>query len=502
MVDLPDFVAQYLETAVVATRLPAWLHIARDGALVDCGGPLGVYGIEVMAPGDRVAQIVPFLEGLLPLDDALTLPCVSMGTGFPADVHFIPSTDGDWVLLLDASSDAILRGLVQQRSNDLNLLKARHAALDVRAPAMRDVPSTLAAVLGALVIEEERDGLLVAIGKPPLWIERYMCFETPPSGADVVSRFAFLEAFLVDARDFWDGGEGTVLEGGTWDETDDEGIDASLDATAVHVDGRRFLVVRHVDESRDERRRVIQRAREVSLDLDRLKKDAQQREVLFHCIVHDLTGPLTSIKAIFSVLERESLPPTMTRLVEIGARQTSRQEELIREMLAVFAAERRVFDRASFDPATAPDAVACARTVVDALAPAAQSKGVDLEIEPELAADGPGLRVIGDRLQLERVISNLVENAIRHSPAESRITVRLKADASEVRIEVDDEGSGVTEDVAPSIFRRLTQGRGERGKAGLGLYFVRITVERWGGRVGFEARPAGGTRFWLTLPKV
>ena len=146
--------------------------------------------------------------------------------------------------------------------------------------------------------------------------------------------------------------------------------------------------------------------------------------------------------------------------------------------------------------------MACARTVVDALAPAAQSKGVDLDIEPELAADGPGMRVIGDRLQLERVISNLVENAIRHTPAESRITVRLTADAAEVRIEVDDEGSGVTEDVAPSIFRRLTQGRGERGKAGLGLYFVRITVERWGGRVGFEARPAGGTRFWLTLPRL
>ncbi len=502
MVDLPDPVAEYLETAVVATRLPAWLHVARDGRLVDSGGPLGVYGIGSMADGDRVAVAVPVLEGLLPLDGPIALPCVAMGSGLPADIHLIPGTDSDWVLLLDASTEAILRGLVQQRSNDLTLLKARHAALDQGPPAMRDIPSTLAAVLGALVIEEVGPGELVAIGRPPQWLERFVDFSTPPSGADVIGRFAFLEAFLDDAREFWGSGRGPVLEGGSWEETDDHGVDASLDAVAVQAEGRRFLVVRHVDEARDERRRVIQRAREVSLDLDRLQRESQQRDVLFHCIVHDLAGPLTSIKAVFSMLEREELPPSMARMVEIGVRQTARQEELIRDMLAVFAAERRVFDPATFDRASAPDVPACLRTVVDSLAPAARARGVELEIDTDAGSAPATVHVIGDRLMLERVISNLVENAIRHSPDGSRIRVRVVASPEEARVEVDDEGPGVASDVAPTLFRRLAQGQGQRGKAGLGLYFVRITVERWGGSVGFSPRPEGGTRFWFTLPVV
>ncbi len=502
MVDLPDPVAEYLETAVVATRLPAWLHVGRDGRLAGSGGPLGVYGIGSMAMGDRVALAVPVLEGLLPLDGLIALPCVAMGSGLPADIHLIPGQDGDWVLLLDASTEAILRGLVQQRSNDLTLLQARHAALEQGPPAMRDVPSMLAAVLGALVIEEERPGELVAIGRPPQWLSRFMDFAVPPSGADVVCRFAFLEAFLDDAREFWESGRGPVLEGGSWEETDDHGSDVSLDAVAVHAEGRRFLVVRHVDEARDERRRVIQRAREVSLDLDRLQRDSQQRDVLFHCIVHDLAGPLTSIKAIFSMLEREELPDAMKRMVDIGVRQTARQEELIRDMLAVFAAERRVFDPATFDRATAPDVVACLRTVVDSLAPAARARGLELQLDADSGDGQPPVRVIGDRLMLERVISNLVENAVRHSPEGGHIRVRVVTKPDEARIEVDDEGPGVAPEVAPTLFRRLAQGQGQRGKAGLGLYFVRITVERWGGTVGFDARPEGGTRFWFTLPVV
>lgn len=498
MADLPDLLAEYLETAVVSTRSPAWMHVAHDGALVGAGGPLGIYGIATIAPGDAVAPAVPMLEGLLPLDEPIELPCVGIGTGLPADIHLIPGEDGDWVLILDATSEAILRGLVQQRSNDLLLLQARHDALGKGPPGVRDIPSSLSAVLGALVIEEEASGNLVAIGRPPQWLARFVDPDAEPAGAGIVDRFAYLESFLVDAREFWARDAGAVLEGGSWEETDDTGTNASLDAVAVGVGGRRFIVVRHVDEARDERRRVIQRAREVRLDLDRLHRDSQQREVLFHCLVHDLAGPLTSMKAIFSMLERESLPDSMKRLVDIGTRQTARQEELIREMLDVFADERRVFDPATFDPKSAPDVCSCARSVVSALVPAARAKSVNLETE----GCDEAMRVIGDRLVLERVISNLVENAIRHVPDGGGVSVRVVRSDETALVEVDDNGPGVPDSVAPTLFRRLSQGSGPRGKAGLGLYFVRMTVERWGGVVGFTPMPKGGSRFWFKLPVV
>jgi hypothetical protein len=68
---------------------------------------------------------------------------------------------------------------------------------------------------------------------------------------------------------------------------------------------------------------------------------------------------------------------------------------------------------------------------------------------------------------------------------------------------VNDEGPGLPEEAtAPRLFALFAKGKGERaGKAGLGLYFCKITVERWGGTIGCENRPAVGARFWFRLPR-
>lgn len=66
-------------------------------------------------------------------------------------------------------------------------------------------------------------------------------------------------------------------------------------------------------------------------------------------------------------------------------------------------------------------------------------------------------------------------------------------------VPVDDCGPGVEPGVASQLFEKFVRGEGQSGKVGLGLYFSRITVEQWGGKIGCQPRPEGGTRFWFRL---
>jgi signal transduction histidine kinase len=78
--------------------------------------------------------------------------------------------------------------------------------------------------------------------------------------------------------------------------------------------------------------------------------------------------------------------------------------------------------------------------------------------------------------------------------------VGVARDGDWQRATVDDRGPGVPAELQASLFERRAAGRRNPGRAGLGLYFTRRAVESWGGRVGFEPRAGGGTRFWFALP--
>ncbi|HKO04919.1 MAG TPA: response regulator, partial [Candidatus Acidoferrales bacterium] len=111
-------------------------------------------------------------------------------------------------------------------------------------------------------------------------------------------------------------------------------------------------------------------------------------------------------------------------------------------------------------------------------------------------------RAAGEPERLRRMFTNYLENALRYSPAGTVVTVGVEEDGGFLRAFVDDQGPGLPEGVtAANLFRLFGKGKGSTGKAGLGLYFCKITAERWGGSVGCRNRSGGGTRFWFSLPR-
>ena len=128
MLYLPDTISNYIHELTIEARSPAYLLVMKDGRLSRWGGKLSLYGFTNLQPGEYVAEQILFLTGLLPLNGLpIILPCVEMESGISADVHIFSTDEGDWVLLLDATLYESQRSLVQQKSNDLSLIRNKQA---------------------------------------------------------------------------------------------------------------------------------------------------------------------------------------------------------------------------------------------------------------------------------------------------------------------------------------------------------------------------------------
>lgn len=124
-------------------------------------------------------------------------------------------------------------------------------------------------------------------------------------------------------------------------------------------------------------------------------------------------------------------------------------------------------------------------------------------LETHLEAGLP--QVEADPMRLNQVLVNLISNASKYGPLDRPIELELvRTDEATVRFAVSDQGSAIPEDERANIFRRFVRLSDEKDRAqygvGLGLAVVKTIVESHGGRVGLEARPGGGNRFWFTLP--
>ena len=247
-----------------------------------------------------------------------------------------------------------------------------------------------------------------------------------------------------------------------------------------------------------QQRLMQQKGNEASLNYQRLAKEIQKKEILLHCIVHDLAGPLMGIRGGYELLASEPISEQGRKFLEIGLRQAAKQETLIREILSAFSAEVESLNEFSVDAGNAPDVGRAVRDVGEALSAAFAHNQVKLHLNLELGKDW---KVVGDKSRLERVISNLLENALRYSPANSTVTIGCHDEGDKVLITIDDEGAGIPPEVAPTLFQKFAQGKKGKGKIGLGLYFCRITVEHWKGEIGHAPRETGGTRFWFRLPR-
>jgi signal transduction histidine kinase/DNA-binding NarL/FixJ family response regulator/HPt (histidine-containing phosphotransfer) domain-containing protein len=311
----------------------------------------------------------------------------------------------------------------------------------------------------------------------------------------------FLENFLVDAEEFWRARLPGSANSGNWIERGADGREIPLEATARSLDGKRILLLQNLSETFVQQQQWFQTARNSLLEHEKLLKEVQKKEILLHCIVHDLTQPLSAMNGVFNLLNREDLPTELRKFVKAGERESQRQEMMIRGILEAFSSDLAAQQARETSAAEAPDLLACAKQAIEEFSPAFRERQIRLSLGTHTGGSR-GWRVVGDSSRIDRIFGNLLENAMRYAPKGSAVTIGLENHDGFVLAFVDDEGPGLPPDQRPDqLFALFSKGKAHAGKAGLGLYFCKITVDRWGGAIGAETRARGGSRFWFRLPR-
>ena len=221
----------------------------------------------------------------------------------------------------------------------------------------------------------------------------------------------------------------------------------------------------------------------------------EQRDLYIHTISHDLRLPLTVIKGhaflLAEGLEGKGEQVLQTSLGEIQ-KAIGRMTRMIEDL--VESARLEGGDVPLQRQACALDAVLMGLSQY----PDAEAAGRRLHLE--VPAGLPA--VWADPERLERILMNLVSNALKYSPAESKVTIRARRGEKGVEISVSDAGPGITPADQIHIFERFYRPAGRRrsDSVGLGLYITRMLVEAHGGRIWVESEPGIGSTFFFTLP--
>ena len=151
-----------------------------------------------------------------------------------------------------------------------------------------------------------------AVGiSPPFCRELIAGSETAEKTFRLGDSMPFLDNFLVDAEEFWNSGAEGRVESGRWIEATKAGGEIALEASAFRAAGTRILLIRNPQQRHDDELKVFQSARESVLEHERLLSEIQKKEILLHCIIHDLSQPLSAMRGCFSLLAAEKFSPML-----------------------------------------------------------------------------------------------------------------------------------------------------------------------------------------------
>jgi signal transduction histidine kinase len=208
---------------------------------------------------------------------------------------------------------------------------------------------------------------------------------------------------------------------------------------------------------------------------------------------HELRTPLTVIRASVDDLERHPKQP----VANVGTALTDIRDEvdhlttMVEDLLLLARSDSGAIEleRVSVDLGDVASSGASAMSLL------ASQRQVTLVVDPVPA------EVQGDAARLRQLVSILVDNALRHAPSGSRVDVRVRTDAGNALLVVEDEGQGIRPEDLPRVFDRFYRAAGAPGGGtGLGLAIAAWIVERHGGRIAAANRDPRGARFTVQLP--
>lgn len=248
--------------------------------------------------------------------------------------------------------------------------------------------------------------------------------------------------------------------------------------------------------------RIYQAQLEAAIATQQKEELARQKEDFVSRMTHDLRTPLIAANRMLGLFQEGlygEIPQDMNKAIDVIVRNNQNLLEMVNNLLEVYtheAGDKRL-------NLTIVDVREIVTEVSQELAPLAEEKNIRLTVDSETESDLEAkTKVKGDRLELRRLLTNLIGNAIKFTD-EGYVKVRLiGADAvnSFVTIAVEDTGAGISPEDKTMLFERFRRGKHRRSTSGLGLYLSRRIVEAHQGTIEVESELEKGSIFWVRLP--
>ncbi len=398
----------------------------------------------------------------------LTQAVGRLGTGdFEARANVQGS---DEIAQLAQHFNAMAEHLAEYRASSLGELILAQQAAQAAIDSIPDPTMIFEAQGDALRTNRAAEQLLEA-AKPP------------PGGDPSAGARAKLDALLEQLRTHVLQGQGAVMP---------QGFEEAVSLTLG--DSERFFLPRATPVYDDQG--TITGATVIFQDVTRLRSFDQLKNDLVATVAHEFRTPLTSLRMSIHLCI-EGVPGALTEkqadLLYTAREDCQRLQGIVDELLDFARIQSGRVD-------AHPRSIAASELVVTALAAhraAAAAKEVQLREDTLLTS----AEVLADPDRVQVVLSNLIGNAIRHTPCSGTIEVRAREAGKMVRFEVADSGDGIAKEYQQAIFQRFFQIPGTAaGGAGLGLFICKEIVETQSGAIGVQSEPGQGALFWFTLP--
>jgi signal transduction histidine kinase len=257
----------------------------------------------------------------------------------------------------------------------------------------------------------------------------------------------------------------------------------------VHARVETHLKLRRLQKELERQNRQLQES------YDRLRELETLRDNLVHLVVHDLRSPLAMMAGYVDLIKTKlgsKLNAQENGYIDIVGKHTAKLLDMVTTLLDVSRMEagQMPLNRQACDLA------GLAREVVETFGVLKGQRRLTLDVP-----SGP-LSVHADRDVIQRVVANLIGNAVKFTPDGGRITVTLSRKNALTRVAVTDTGPGIPAEFHKKVFEKFGQVDKEarRHSTGLGLTFCKLAVEAHGGQIGIESEVGKGSTFWFTLP--
>ncbi|MGF1512834.1 MAG: ATP-binding protein [Elainellaceae cyanobacterium] len=277
-------------------------------------------------------------------------------------------------------------------------------------------------------------------------------------------------------------------------------VRAKAQRDAQHQPIRMAGVVIDITERKRVEERLAEQNELLRKTIDERDHIASQREDFVSRLTHDLRTPLVAADRMLTLINQGTFGPVsidLDQALDVMISSNQNLLSMVNTLLEVYRYEagRKTLTFSLFNVSTMVE------EIIKELLPLAVEKQLGLSFESPCGEAAGSVKVMmrGDRLEIRRVIVNLISNAIKFTDA-GQVTVHLRRPDGNLLLEIADTGPGIAEEDQELIFDRFRQTKDRRAGSGLGLYLSRRIVEEHGGTIAVQSAPDQGSRFVVTLP--